>query len=364
MVVAGLVLGLVAAEPQASIRVREIEGPTRIEIIGTLPPALRDRFAEVLSPEEGENVLRLTLLDPETGREGLPVLGVYRRAPEGLSFTPRHALSPGHRYRVTLRRDAQPPVVHEFEVPAAKRGEPATVEAIYPTADVLPANLLKFYVHFSRPMRESREIFDQIRLVDDTGRAVPEPWRRLELWSADNRRLTLFIHPGRIKQGVNLREEEGPVLRPNRRYTLEIGAEVLDADGQPLGKLYRKTFRTGPEEHRRPLPQEWRVQAPAAGTCRPLVVEFPRPLDRALLGRCLTVHAADGRPVAGTISVEAAERRWLFVPAQEWQAAEYHVRIDAVLEDLAGNTPERVFDLDLTQPVGPPPQWALPFRPQ
>jgi len=47
--------------------------------------------------------------------------------------------------------------------------------------------------------------------------------------SGDAKRLSLWIHPGRIKNGVNLREELGPVLEPNRKYTLVLsGGELRD----------------------------------------------------------------------------------------------------------------------------------------
>ena len=47
---------------------------------------------------------------------------------------------------------------------------------------------------------------------DDDG-----PFRETELWSEDGRRLTLWLHPGRQKTGVNLNTEIGPVLDPGTR---------------------------------------------------------------------------------------------------------------------------------------------------
>src|SRR3989442_14659761 len=106
-------------------------------------------------------------------------------------------------------------------------------------------------------MRESKAIFDKIGLLDDKGKTVVEPWRRTELWSADSRRLTLWIHPGRIKRGVGPREQEGPVLEPGRKYVLLIGADVADTDGRRIGRAFRKAFRAGAEDRERPLPERW-----------------------------------------------------------------------------------------------------------
>ena len=73
-----------------------------------------------------------------------------------------------------------------------------------------------------------------LEILDEQGTLVEDPWRRTELWTADARRLSLWIHPGRIKNGVNLREELGPVLEPNKTYKLIIRAEV---DLRPRGQL-------------------------------------------------------------------------------------------------------------------------------
>ena len=104
---------------------------------------------------------------------------------------------------------------------AADAPSPPVVTAIYPTATVLPANHLKFYIHFSEPMRQG-VFLDHCKLLDDQDREVLEPFRETELWSADCMRLTLWLHPGRQKTGVNLNTEFGAVLEPGRRYTLVI----------------------------------------------------------------------------------------------------------------------------------------------
>jgi hypothetical protein len=103
----------------------------------------------------------------------------------------------------------------------ALAAEAPRLEAIYPSGDTVPANHLKFYLHFSAPMREG-VFLEHCRLLDATGKPVLEPFRETELWSEDHRRLTLWLHPGRQKTGVNLNDEFGPVLQPNQSYTLVI----------------------------------------------------------------------------------------------------------------------------------------------
>src|SRR5207247_2423961 len=81
-------------------------------------------------------------------------------------------------------------------------------------------------------MRGGEEIFQHIQLLDRDGKAVTDPWLPDELWDETGTQLTLYIHPGRIKWGVLLRLLLGPVLEPDRVYTLVVGEGVLDADGR------------------------------------------------------------------------------------------------------------------------------------
>jgi hypothetical protein len=337
---------------------------TRIQVVATLPANLLTEIPEgKLAAARGEQLLVL-MVDDAARKDGVAVLGNYERRNAQLVLTPRYALAYGQHYRATLTLPGEQSTSAEYRVPDRPKTPPAIVENIYPSADVLPANLLKFYIRFSKPMRETSEIFDRITLLDAQGKPILDPWRRTELWSADCKRLTLFIHPGRIKQGVNLREQFGPVLEPEETYTLRIDPQLLDGDGQPLGKPFTKKFRTTTAERSRPLPYKWTVHPPSVSSREPLKLEFPRPLDRALLDRLLTVTDADGKIVTGRIEVGSEEKLWLFHPARNWSEGDYLIEVDENLEDLAGNTPLRLFDVDLEEPSPAPPRLTIRFRPK
>ena len=111
------------------------------------------------------------------------------------------------------------------------------VESVYPSAEILPENLLRFYLQFSAPMSRG-EAYTHIRLLDAAGRAVADPFLELneELWSGDGRRFTLLFDPGRIKRGLKPREEVGPVLEAGKSYTLVIDRQWPDAQGNPLAR--------------------------------------------------------------------------------------------------------------------------------
>jgi hypothetical protein len=94
-------------------------------------------------------------------------------------------------------------------------------------------------------------------------------------------------------------------------------------------------------------PATWKIVAPAAGTMRPLVVRFPKPLDEALLEEALTVSDAAGRNVTGKVDVIDDEKCWQFTPKRPWQPGLYHLEVATRLEDLAGNRIGRPFEVDV-----------------
>jgi hypothetical protein len=238
------------------------------------------------------------------------------------------------------------------------------VTAIHPSGNEVPANHLKFYIRFSRPMRQG--VFLQYcSLHDDRGEEVSEPFRETELWSDDRMRLTLWFHPGRQKTGVNLNEEFGPVLRAGQKYSLRISGRWPSEDGIALGKDFRKSFRTLPRATAQLDANVWRIAPPPAASTAPLTLRFPAPLDYALLLRCIRVLDANGKPLAGIVAVGEREQSWSFSPTHPWDSCEHTLAIDPILEDLAGNSLARPFELDLTRlaPRKPPAVVMLHFHP-
>lgn len=293
-----------------------------------------------------------------------PVMGAYAVENGVLVFRPRFRLSPQMRVRAVFRPREGARIEKVFEPAEPHAGPAARVDRVYPTAENIPANQLKFYLHFSAPMSRGG-VWQHIRLLDDTGAALELPFLEIEqeLWDASNTRLTLLFDPGRIKRGVLPREESGPALMAGRTYTLVIGREWLDARGVPMAAEFRKTFRAAPEDRTPPEPATWRVMAPRVPSDA-LVVRFPEPMDSALLHRLLEVHGPGG-PVRGSVAVAAQETGWRFTPAQPWAPGRYKVRVDPALEDLAGNRIGRPFDVDLGEKrprPAPPDAIVLPFH--
>jgi hypothetical protein len=158
----------------------------------------------------------------------------------------------------------------------------------------------------------------------------------------------VLLDPARIKRGLAPHRELGYPLREGTSVSLVVDAEFPDASGRPLRTGASRTWIVGGDERRRVAPSDWTVRPGAAGTHEPLHVEFDRSLDHALVARCLDVVSGTGR-VAGSGTVGEEERSWTFVPAAPWVDEPHRLVVDPVLEDLAGNSVQRVFDRDLSR---------------
>jgi hypothetical protein len=287
------------------------------------------------------------------------MLGDYEITGNGLRFVPRFPLRPGVLYEAvftpaSLSGRKETTVVARFRAGNEPTGPAAVIEHVYPTASELPENLLKFYIHFSAPMSWGGA-YRHVHLLDSSAREIELPFLELdeELWDPQRKRFTLFFDPGRIKRGLKPREEVGPALEEGKSYTLVIDRDWLDAQGRPLKEAYRKRFRVTPPEDRPVNPKEWRVNVPAAGSLAPLVVRFSRPLDHALLEHVFRVLDSASQHVAGTVSITEAETCWVFTPQRRWEAGNYQLEVETVLEDVAGNRIGRPFEVDVFRQIEP-----------
>lgn len=279
-----------------------------------------------------------------------PLLGSYRIVNRELLFTPRFPLQPGVRYRAHF--EGEPVIEQDFMLPKPQVTATTTVEHVYPTRDLLPENLLKFYIHFSAPMNRG-EAYSRIHLLNEAGKQVERPFLELdeELWDRDHQRFTLFFDPGRIKRGLKPREEFGPALEAGKSYTLVIDRDWADAEGNPLKEAFRKHFRVAAPDDQCPDPKNWKIQPPAAGAKEPLLVTLPEPLDHALLERMIWVTNEKGQMIRGNVSTLAEETQWQFTPEQPWPTGGYFLVAQTTLEDLAGNSIGQPFEVDVFHPI-------------
>lgn len=283
------------------------------------------------------------------------VLGSYQAMGDVLRFVPRFGLAPGLTYRARLDTSALAPgsaavepLEVEFSIPRVIVEPTAMVDRVYPSKNVLPENLLRFYIHFTSPMGRG-QAYDRIRLLDGSGSEVEMAFLELgeELWDPRGMRFTILFDPGRIKRGLVPREEEGPVLVQGNTYTLVVDSEFLDATGLPMVEGFRKTFRVVEPVMTRVDPGGWTIDSPRAGSRLPLVVRLPRSMDHALLGRMIWVLDPEGREIPGAVVIQEDETRWAFMPDGDWSVGAHQLVMDTTMEDVSGNTIQGPFDFDV-----------------
>jgi len=282
-----------------------------------------------------------------------PLAGTFRQQGDTVIFEPKYPLGAGLRLRAEYREtESADPIVAFVETPARDRTPTTSVEAVYPTQSNLPENLLKFYLHFSAPM--SRGIaYQHVHLYDAENQSVDLAFLEIEqeLWDSESRRLTIFFDPGRVKRELVPNEEVGTPLREGQSYRLVIDASWSDAKGKPLTAEFEKPFEVSEPDYDPPETKTWTIEPPPAGSPSPLTIQFPEPMDSALAPRMINVHLADGTPIPGEAELTNNETRWQFNPDIPWQAGRYAIEANTSLEDLAGNSLGRPFEVDVFEKV-------------
>jgi hypothetical protein len=299
--------------------------------------------------------LGIYVVDEKGETSPQPISGNYELRNGAVRFTPQFSLRPGMAYKaifcapVGSRQQSVPDIyTANITIPTPPPAPPTRVTAIYPSASTLPENQLRFYIYFSAPMASS-DAYSHVKLVKANGQVIDRAFLEAsgELWDGSGQRLTVLCDPGRVKKGLQPRKELGPVLEAGHSYRLVVDTGLRDASGQPLAAEFEKKFVAGPAVESAIDIKAWKITAPAAGARDPLVLQFPRPLDRALLMRMLTVAGAGGKPIDGQITIGDEERRWEFRPTQIWPAGQFNLVADTALEDSAGNNVARAFEVDV-----------------
>jgi hypothetical protein len=188
-----------------------------------------------------------------------------------------------------------------------------------------------------------------VKLLGGDGREATQAFLPLDadFWNHDATRYTLFLDPGRVKQGILPNEQLGPPLVEGGEYTIVVDSLWQDAHGRPLVASHKVQFRAAAPRHQMVEIAKWRVRAPAVGSREPLVVQFPYALDHGLLLRSLGVETARGAAVSGEGLVQRGEQEWRYLPREPWRAGEYRLVILSIVEDGAGNRIDRPFEVDM-----------------
>lgn len=357
-----LTLTLSAAEPPKIVLVGPKPGePAVIEVTGLSKETIARLKDARLEAKQWPEIFRVVVAGgkAEEVLARLPISGKYTLTETGIRFDPQFPLVPGREYRAILYPDYNPvrvrkgdPLEVSLTVPKPPPGPRVAITGIYPTANRLPENTLRFYIHFSGEVARG-DVYRHLKLIRDDGIEVKSPFLELdeELWSVDGRRLTVFFHPGRVKRELVPREQEGPILENGHNYTLTISGKWEDTEGRPLVSGFSKTFTAGPADDQPIDPAAWALVTPRAGSDSPLLIRLPKALDNALLGRLVWIEDQNGQKVPGTLTVGGGERVLTFAPTNRWMKGEYRLVVDTRLEDVCGNRVGEPFEVESIKPI-------------
>jgi hypothetical protein len=342
-------------------------GPSYVEVAGLSAAQLRAVRSAELTGEQWARFFRVAVGESAPG-----MLGTYAVTDNALRFTPQFPLDAGRPYVARFDPSQVPgssataarPIVATVTVPATHVVPTTTVARIYPSGDTVPENLLRIYIEFSGPMGRPSGI-PHLKLLGSDGREIEGAFLPLdyEFWDSAHTRFTAFLDPGRVKSGILPNKQMGRALDAGRTVTLVISRDWRDEHGLPLKDDYRRVLQVAPPAKAPLDPAAWRIEPPAADGRHALVVTFPKPLDHGLLMRALGV-VRNGEAIAGDVTLEAAETRWIFTPRDPWRAGPHNLLALDTLEDAGGNQIGRAFEVDNFETVdkSPDPQKILiPF---
>lgn len=293
--------------------------------------------------------------------DGITVQGKYDVYPTSISFTPRFPFAPGVIYLATFYTEELTKNYNEVYLPEirtgtltlefslpVKKNPPPLLTAVYPSSDVLPENLLKFHLSFSAPMKTG-EVYQRVKLINSRNKEVEKAFLIVdqELWDTEMKVVTLLLDPGRIKRGLRANLELSAPLKAGETYTLIVEAGWKNADGIPLEHTIKKKFTCAPADRVTPQMANWELIAPK-NTSDLLVLRTSEPMDKILLSDGIRITDDRGNKIDGTITVLPNESGIAFRPHQQWTNITYLLTINPLLEDLAGNNFNRVFDKDLS----------------
>lgn len=250
---------------------------------------------------------------------------------------PRFALKAGTIYMLRVGTDG-----YAVSTPQPKARTPE-LASFAPSQSVIPANTLRFYLHFSEPMARG-QLREAVILQRADGTPVERPFLSLEaeLWDASQKRATLLLDPGRLKQGVGPNAKAGTPLVAGQSYRLIISPRMQSAAGAAMGRRMTVAFTAGPPERRAIDVDAWKILRPRAAEQAPLTVTFDRIMDSAAVGRLVKLLGPGGIPIAGRVSSDGGG--WSLAPIAPWKPGTYQLVVDPTLEDISGNTPSAAFD--------------------
>lgn len=218
------------------------------------------------------------------------------------------------------------------------------VQAVYPTSNILPENLLRMYIQFSKPMKTVGNI-EKIKLTDEFGTEVKNVFfnNAKELWNREQTQLTLILDPARVKTGLKTNEALGRPIEPNKNYLLTIDG-LEDVYHRKMWTSFQKKITVEKADVTIPEIKNWTFTIPEAKSKNSFEVNFPQMLDYNSLKERLIIADNENNLIEGVVSIKKQETQWSFQPKYYWKSGEYILYVNTRLEDPSGNNLNGLFD--------------------
>ena len=276
-----------------------------------------------------------------------PIQGQYTKEGDYLVFKPFFLFESGMNYVVETKNTNSDSTdfYQSFRIGNKKKIEEAKVVGIYPSANQLPENLLRFYIYFNTPMKKGQAL-KYIQLTDAEGNIDNYVFMEFkqELWSADGKRLTILFDPGRIKRGVSTNIQRGPALLEGKGYNLNISDDWQDVYGQQLSIRTSKKFEVIKAYRHHITVNDWDINQPQENSYDALTIHFDRIIDHALIQSMIKLIDADENHVTGYWEILEKEQLIQFIPNKKWKKGNYRIKINSRFEDVVGNNLQNLLD--------------------
>ena len=270
------------------------------------------------------------------------MLGRYHMDGNDLLFEPLIPLTRGLTYNVVFKGNT----IGVTTIPLADRANASALLSVYPTQDTVPENMLKFYINFSKPMREGKSLEHVHLLKNGTDTVQVFLDLQPELWSNDSRMITLWLDPGRIKRDLIPNRTEGIPIEKDNHYTLIISGDWKDKQGLNLGKDFATSFFVASRDSLSPDVMEWHIITPHENSFEAVNIIFNESLDYGLLPDVMQILDEKRTSLRGTWMLSKEEKGIQFMPELPWKSGTYTLQVEGILEDISGNNLNRPFDRD------------------
>jgi hypothetical protein len=296
--------------------------------------------------KSGNNIPQITVYRGYLSRNQLekhnPIIGKTSLEGTTLNFKPLVPFSKILKYTLALDDD-----LHYFELGLENNYNFIGVKNIYPDNKDWPANILKFHILFDKPVSITN-VYDHIYFLDAEGNQLSRILLDLgqAITDSEQKSLTIWIEPGRQKRDLGPNQILGTPFEVGKAYKLIIEPSIKDKNGIPMRQPFSKDLIISDPVRTMPDPSNWNIILPENNKIQPLTIDTKTAYDfKSVQAHVFITY--DLKVIKGILRYSDQTNTITFLPNLPWTKGIYKIHVNGIIEDLAGNTPQRLFDTDL-----------------